>query len=369
MATAYPAAIDNFTDPTAGDNLDTAGVVHATLHTNVNDAINAIETELGISPKGVAASVAARLTAIEAAAAGKVNSSALGAASGVATLDVGSQLVQNVDASKISSGSIAVARIPNLSGAKILGTGGGGAAIPVDAVPALDVAKITTGVFGTAFIPNLDAAKITSGTIAAARLPSSVTANANATMVADIAARDAIAMVDRADGKIVVVKSPWTVYGWRADNSTWVQMGGPGSVSEPTIQADDFTDYTGITATTMTAGTQLGFAFKGPQSTKILVSVSGHIQTNTNSVGAYLAYEIRAGAVVGSGTLIHTATTEDGIGIVVGTQPGRYRGSCTLLVPETFTAGGDFNIRCMHTLSAAGNMTVFARQLTLIPVH
>lgn len=66
MATDYPNGIDNFVNPTASDTLDSATVPHATQHANANDAIEAIETELGTNPKGTKASVKARLDAVDA---------------------------------------------------------------------------------------------------------------------------------------------------------------------------------------------------------------------------------------------------------------------------------------------------------------
>jgi len=63
MTTSYPSGIDNFTNPTSTDTLSSATVPHASEHANANDAIKAIETELGTNPKGSYASVAARLAA------------------------------------------------------------------------------------------------------------------------------------------------------------------------------------------------------------------------------------------------------------------------------------------------------------------
>lgn len=229
MATAYPTAIDVLVNPTAVDNLNTATKIHHDQHSNVNDAVEAIETELGISPKGAAASVGARIAAVEAALAAKVDDSQVGVATagpitGVATLDGAGKLAQNIDSANISSGTIAVARIPNLSGAKILGTGGGGVAIPVDAVPSLPASQTTSGTFAAARIPTLDAAIIGTGTIAAARLPSTVTSNANATVVADIAARDAIPLINRTDGMLVWVRTPAALFAWRTDSSKWFMI-------------------------------------------------------------------------------------------------------------------------------------------------
>jgi len=47
----YPGAIDSFTDPTASDRLDSPP--HATLHADKHDAIEKIETELGVAPKTI----------------------------------------------------------------------------------------------------------------------------------------------------------------------------------------------------------------------------------------------------------------------------------------------------------------------------
>lgn len=46
MTTAYPAALDSFSNPVGTDTLNT--VDHAAQHDNANDAIGAIETALGV---------------------------------------------------------------------------------------------------------------------------------------------------------------------------------------------------------------------------------------------------------------------------------------------------------------------------------
>lgn len=250
MTSGFPATIDNFVNPTAVDNLNTATKVHHDQHTNVNDAVHAIELELGTNTKGVATSVRARMEAIEAALAAKLDDSQAGTASGLATLDAGLALVQSVPAANLT-GTINVARIPNLSGAKILGTVGGGVAIPVDAVPSLPGTIIGSGTINVGRIPGLPGSQITSGTIAAARLPSSVTANANATVVADQAGRDAIALVDRADGKIVVQLDKMIIWIWRADNSTWVRV--------PNVQNSVLTAAATCLANQVWSNTGLGF--------------------------------------------------------------------------------------------------------------
>lgn len=64
MATNYPAALDTTTQlPNTWTDATTSATVHKDAHNNTSDAIRAIEGELGLTPKGSFASVAARLNA------------------------------------------------------------------------------------------------------------------------------------------------------------------------------------------------------------------------------------------------------------------------------------------------------------------
>ena len=63
MATNYPSGIDSLTNPSAGDALTSPS--HSAQHANANDAIEAIETELGTTPSGSYDTVKARFEAIE----------------------------------------------------------------------------------------------------------------------------------------------------------------------------------------------------------------------------------------------------------------------------------------------------------------
>jgi hypothetical protein len=65
MATAYPSGIDDFTNPTSTDTLNSISVPHASQHADLNDAVEAIETTLGTDPQGSEATVSARIGALE----------------------------------------------------------------------------------------------------------------------------------------------------------------------------------------------------------------------------------------------------------------------------------------------------------------
>lgn len=71
MASSYPGALDALTNPTATDTMDSVTVPHATQHANVNDAIEAIQGELGTDPAGASATVKARLDTLDTTVGGK----------------------------------------------------------------------------------------------------------------------------------------------------------------------------------------------------------------------------------------------------------------------------------------------------------
>ncbi len=66
MASAYPGAVDALVRPDGTDPLSDG---HAALHNATSDAVEAVQTELGTTPSGSAATVAARFTAAESATA------------------------------------------------------------------------------------------------------------------------------------------------------------------------------------------------------------------------------------------------------------------------------------------------------------
>lgn len=49
MSTTFPATIDTFTNPTPANNLSDASVLHSSQHANINDAVAAIETYVGVT--------------------------------------------------------------------------------------------------------------------------------------------------------------------------------------------------------------------------------------------------------------------------------------------------------------------------------
>ena len=103
---------------------------------------------------------------------------------GVGTTQLAANAVTNaklgsdIDASKITSGTIADERIPATiardSEIPTVGTIGAKDSLAASDIPNLNASKISAGTLASARIPNLDAAKIATGTIADARIPAGI---------------------------------------------------------------------------------------------------------------------------------------------------------------------------------------------------
>jgi len=65
MPTQYPISLDNLTNPTSTDRLDSVTVPHHQQHADANDAIEAMQTVLGVSPAGAHLTVKDRIIAAE----------------------------------------------------------------------------------------------------------------------------------------------------------------------------------------------------------------------------------------------------------------------------------------------------------------
>jgi len=65
MATNYPNGLDILINPTSTDTLNSVTVPHSEQHANANDAIEAIQTVLGVNPAGSHLTVKDRIISAE----------------------------------------------------------------------------------------------------------------------------------------------------------------------------------------------------------------------------------------------------------------------------------------------------------------
>jgi len=77
MASSYPNTLDTLA--TTKSDATAMATDHAQHHNNLADAVNKIEAEIGVTPRGAAASVAARLAGLDTADGSKIPKSLLNA--------------------------------------------------------------------------------------------------------------------------------------------------------------------------------------------------------------------------------------------------------------------------------------------------
>jgi hypothetical protein len=65
MSTSYPSSLDNFINPTINDTLNSTTVPHHQQHSNLNDAMEAVQTVLGLNPAGSFLTIKDRISASE----------------------------------------------------------------------------------------------------------------------------------------------------------------------------------------------------------------------------------------------------------------------------------------------------------------
>lgn len=356
---AYPSSFDNLVDPAGSAQMNDPALLHSVVEKAQNDAIEAIQQTLGLNPQGGSGTVAARLNAIETSLGGKLNSNLFHQPFGVATLDASGMLVENVDAAKVSAGTLAVARIPSLPGT-IIGSG----TIALARLPSIPTSQIT-GTLPGAQVGAHDAALITSGTISASRLPSSVTANANARVVTLLADRDAIPTVERADGMLVLQRSPQVLWQWRADQSAWIQVGGIGQGAEATIRVEEGTDQLAFTNTTPGYGSVACWSsFTAPPSGRMRVKWHANFESNTAGSIVYIGFEIRTGSTQGGGSPVQAFNSDSALA-----NGNTTRMECgTEDLVTGLTPGTVYHCNLQHMITG-NNGDIFYRRLILDPVR
>ena len=67
MAINYPTSLDTFTNPGASDLMNSTGVPHATQHSDINDAVEAIQAKVGVNSSTASTSIDKRVATLETA--------------------------------------------------------------------------------------------------------------------------------------------------------------------------------------------------------------------------------------------------------------------------------------------------------------
>ena len=72
MASNFPSSLDSFTNPSSSDAMDSVSVPHATQHSDLNDAVEALQAKVGADSSAVTSSLDYKVAQLEAISHGKI---------------------------------------------------------------------------------------------------------------------------------------------------------------------------------------------------------------------------------------------------------------------------------------------------------
>ena len=65
MASNFPSSLDTFTNPSPSDAMDSVSVPHATQHSDLNDAVEALQAKVGVDSSAVTSSLDYKVAQLE----------------------------------------------------------------------------------------------------------------------------------------------------------------------------------------------------------------------------------------------------------------------------------------------------------------
>lgn len=112
---------------------------------------------------------------------------------------------------------------------------------------------------------------------------------------------------------------------------------------------------------------QCGVSFVAPPSGAVWVTVGGSLFSEILNTDCHLGWELRTGAVVGSGTVVQAFDYRNA---VTAGRPAGLRTSASHRVPYSgLTPGSAYNVRALHSVSAAtGKGTIDRREIGVEPI-
>jgi hypothetical protein len=131
------------------------------------------------------------------------------------------------------------------------------------------------------------------------------------------------------------------------------------------------TTQSSYSSTTFTAGTnQCTAAFTAPPSGSVVMFWKAYFQAAKNDLMALVGCELRTGSTPGSGSVVVAANSNDVIAIaghVEGGEPMRLK-ACQFKLVTGLTPGNSYHARIMYNTESGGNITVFTREVIVMPM-
>ncbi len=153
-------------------------------------------------------------------------------------------------------------------------------------------------------------------------------------------------------------------------NGGWLNVFAVDPASLRPVSTEDGANHSVSSATFAAGSPNCGVAFTAPPSGIAEIIVGGDIHTSQNTHGISLGWELRTGAIVGSGTVVTAASTLRALyagNAVNSGAPAKTLAS--FYHPQSgLTAGNSYNVRTMHAVTSGGAGTVSHRYITARPV-
>lgn len=119
-------------------------------------------------------------------------------------------------------------------------------------------------------------------------------------------------------------------------------------------------DTTSLTYVTLSGDP--GLSFVSPSSGRVLVTIGTAMDGTVADTYATMGFQIRTGAVVGSGTIVYAANDTD---VVAHQGLSDFSGSRTALV-SGLTAGDTYNVQALYKLLSGTGTAFFARRNVIV---
>jgi hypothetical protein len=148
---------------------------------------------------------------------------------------------------------------------------------------------------------------------------------------------------------------------WRRHAGAWGTLNNNAGTTLDTKEDTSGTTTSGAFTATLTGGTTCSGTFVAPASGKVDVIYSAQVGNSDANDLAICSYEVREGAVVGSGTVVQAAEIPRGL------YSGTTKRATVVESVSGLTAGGTYNARLMYVVT--GDTGTFAnKQLKVRPV-
>jgi hypothetical protein len=133
--------------------------------------------------------------------------------------------------------------------------------------------------------------------------------------------------------------------------------------STPVTQSSSVAATVSTSSTTYVAlSGDPGLAFTAPTSGRVIISIGGALTGSAADTFAMMGFQVRTGAVVGSGTIVYAVNNND----VVSNEGGDDMSASKVTLVSGLTAGGSYNVQVLYKMLSGSGTAFFARRDVIV---